>query len=486
MRLDEYGIRKSADTLEAARQRRAREQFLAPRIPGSRLNFAQSNDSALALTDLGNASRLVLEHGRDLRFAPGLGWYAWDGRRWKRDDSGEPIRRAKQTVKSLYAEAAKLDDSDAKRVAKWAIESASASRLHAAVKLAETERDVIVAPDDLDADPWAFNAVNGTIELQTGELREHRREDLLTRISSVAYEPEARHDRWDSFLEWVTDGDQELAAFLQRAFGYTLTGHTHEEVLFFVHGGTATGKSSILEAMRAVKGEYAAVADFESFLKRRGDAGVRNDLARLAGARFVVSIEVGDGRAIAEGLLKMLTGGDTVTARHLYSQLFEFTPAFKLWLCANARPKVSADDDAIWRRILQVPFLHTVPEDQRDERVKLELRTDPTIHTAILAWAVQGCLEWQRIGLAIPQAVRDYTDDYRAENDLLRDWLADVCRLDPSKWTSNSDLRTSYEAWCERNGEKPVTHNKLAALLKAKGCTSTKRSGTRGWEGIDA
>ena len=179
-------------------------------------------------------------------------------------------------------------------------------------------------------------------------------------------------------------------AFYRRAVGYSLTGHTSEEVLFFAHGPTATGKSSKLEAIRGVLGDYAATADFETFLKRHGDAGIRNDVARLAGARLVISVEVDDGKALAEGLLKLLTGGDTVAARFLYRETFEFRPVFKLWLAANDRPRVNADDAAMWRRILQLPFVNVIPEAERDERVKLALRNDPAVQTAILAWAVQG------------------------------------------------------------------------------------------------
>jgi putative DNA primase/helicase len=289
---------------------------------------------------------------------------------------------------------------------------------------------------------------------------------------------------WQDFLERVTGGDAELAEFLRRAVGYTLTGHTSEEVLFFVHGATATGKSTKLEAVKAVLGEYAAVADFETFLKRHGDAGIRNDVARLAGARFVLSVEVDDGKSLAEGLLKILTGGDTVAARFLYRETFEFQPRFKLWLAANSRPRVSADDAAIWRRILQVPFVHVIPEAERDERVKIQLRTDPHAHAAILAWAVKGCLEWQQVGLAVPQCVRDYTAEYRAENDPLRDWLDDACELDADGWTSSADLRQSYTAWCESNGEKPRDVKRFAAALTAKGCRQSKVNHVRGWEGI--
>ena len=205
-------------------------------------------------------------------------------------------------------------------------------------------------------------------------------------------------------LERVTGGDHGHDGLLAVHSATALTGDTSEEVLFFAHGPTATGKSSTLEAIKAALGEYAATADFETFLKRHGDAGIRNDIARLAGARFVVSIEVDEGKALAEGLVKMLTGGDTVAARFLYRETFEFLPVFKLWLAANTRPRASADDGAIWRRILQVPFAAVIPEAERDERVKITLRTSPEVQTAILAWAVQGCLEWQQAGLAAPSA----------------------------------------------------------------------------------
>ena len=441
--------------------------------------------ASAALTDLGNAERLVAQHGKDLRFAPGLGWLAWDGRRWKRDTDGEPMRRAKHSARSIYADIALADEGEErKRVFAWAQRSQSESSLRKAVKLAETERPVIVDPNDLDAHPYLLNVANGTVDLRTGVLREHRREDLLTKITSVVYDPDATSELWDSFLATVTGGDAELAGFYQRAVGYSLTGHTNEEVLFFAHGPTATGKSSLLEAGKGVFGEYATTADFETFLKHRGDAGIRNDVARLAGARLVISIEVDDGKALAEGLLKLLTGGDTVAARFLYRETFEFQPSFKLWLAANDRPKVRADDGAMWRRILQLPFTHVIPESDRDDRIKVELRTNPAVESAILAWAVHGCLEWQRIGLAVPAIVLDYTAEYRAENDPLREWLTDCCDLAASAWTASANLRRSYEAWCETNGEKPIGPKAFGHALATKGHTAEKSGGVRGWRGI--
>jgi putative DNA primase/helicase len=230
--------------------------------------------------------------------------------------------------------------------------------------------------------------------------------------------------------------------------------------------------------------EYARTADFEMFLKRRGDAGIRNDVARLAGARLVVSVEVDDGKALAEGLLKVLTGGDTVTARFLYHEAFEFTPQFKLWLAANERPRVNADDAAMWRRILQLPFVHVIPEAERDDNVKLSLRTDPAVQTAILAWAVQGCLEWQERGLDVPDAVRDYTREYREEQDPLRDWLADCTVRDADATTPVSALRQSYETWCIDNRETALESRKFGSILEKKGFRADKQSGIRVRRGL--
>ena len=438
-----------------------------------------------ALTDYGNAERLVAEHGRDLRHASGLGWFVWDGRRWQPDADGEVLRRAKRSARTAYTEALELDGDARKLQSKWAMSSESAARLHAAVSLAESERPVIVRPDELDANPLLFCAQNGTIDLLTGTLREHRREDLLTKMSAAVYEPDARSELWERVLERATNHADGLADFLRRAAGYSMTGYAHEEVLLFLHGPTATAKSTIAEALRAAFGEYAMQADFESFLKRRGDAGVRNDIARLWAARIVFSVEVDEGKALAEGLLKWATGGEPMLARFLFKEPFEFLPRFTLWLAANERPRVRAEDAAIWRRILQVPFTEVIPEAERDERVKIELRTNPDVRAAILAWAVRGCLSWQERGLDVPDCVRDYTAEYRAENDPLREWLADRCRLGADQWTATAELRSSYESWCEQNGEKPLGTTSFRNALRAHGLIAEKRGGgERGWRGV--
>ena len=438
------------------------------------------------LTDLGNAERLVALHGQDIRFVPGVGWLVWDAKRWTRDKTGELLRRAKLTARSILREAAQCDDDELrKKIIAWARASESEPRLRAAVSLAQSELPVVAVADDLDGDPWLLTADNGTIDLRTGKLRPHDRADLITKLAGATYDPDARSEHWEKFLDRITGGNVELRAFIQRVAGYTTAGVTDEEILPFAHGPGATGKSTLVEALKAALGDYAATADFETFLARRGDAGVRNDIARLAGARMVVSVEVDDGKRLAEGLVKTLTGGDTVTARFLYAEAFEFTPRFTLWLVANTRPRVNADDDAIWRRILQIPFTVVIPPDERDPELKRALRSDATEQSAILTWLVQGCLEWQRRGLDIPAVVREYTAEYRAENDLLGEWIADECQLGPDHWTSANDLRAAYEKWCEGAGVKPIDAGRLwGAALKSRGCIRKKRSAGHGWQGI--
>jgi putative DNA primase/helicase len=448
------------------------------------------------LTDVGNAERLVAAHGSEIRFVPGLGWHIWDGQRWLSDDIGAVMRLAKETARSIYAEAASCeDDNERQRIAAWAARSAAEPRLRAMLSLAESELPVVVRARELDANPWLLTALNGTVDLRTGRLRAHNPDDLTTKLAPVKYEPDARSDLWDKFIATTTGGNDagtgtgasaDLAGFIQRIAGYTLSGSTSEEILLFIHGPGASGKSTFLEALKATLGDYAAVADFETFLKKRGDAGVRNDIARLAGARMVSSIEVDDGKALAEGLIKTLVGGDTVAARHLYREHFEFLPRFKLWLVANHRPSVRHDDDAMWRRIVAVPFTHVVAEAERDLTLKARFRDDPDIRAAVLAWAVRGCLAWQESGLGIPRVVSDYTDEYRAENDPLAEWIADECELGSGS-TSARSLRERYQRWCDENSVKAIGGGKeWGDALRTHGCERTRsgHGGEKRWRGI--
>ena len=446
------------------------------------------------MTDLGNAERLANRHGDDIRYCTSQRtWFIWDGCRWKVDDTAEIMRRAKHTVRKMLLEAEQIQDSgDREKAMKWILQSESELRLKAMVNLASSEDGIASTVNDFDQSHWLLNVTNGTIDLRTGDLLDHDRNNMITKLAPVEWQGlSAKLPLWEQFLDDATDGDKDLQVFLQRAVGYSLTGDASEEVLFFVHGPTATGKSTFIEAIRIALGDYSCKADFETFLKRNGTGGPRNDIARLAGSRLVASVETDEGKALAEGLVKSITGGEAVTARFLYKEAFEFLPTFKLWLVANDAPDVKSSDAAMWRRILRVPFDAVVPESKRDPKLKAQL-VDPSVAgPAILAWAVQGCLHWQLNRLQIPVVVTRATDEYRAEMNPLSEFITDYCQLDPTDpnfWESTSNLRSAFGEWREKNGSAYLTDKKLASSLRELGCEPEQRQSigvkTRGWKGI--
>lgn len=430
------------------------------------------------LTDLGNARRLVAHHGDDLRFVPAWRtWLVWDGRRWAPDETGDVMRRAKSTARGIVLEAAETtDQQECRALALHGLRSESKHALCAMIELAQTEPGIPVQPIELDSDAWLLSCQNGTLDLRTGALREHRRDDLITKVAAVPYDPDAYCETLGRFVGRILPG-AELQAFVQRAAGYSLIGDPREEVLFFAYGPPASGKSTLLEAIRSTLGEYAATADFETFLQRRDSGGPRPDIARLAGARFVASTEVDDGKQLASGLVKTLVGRDTITARQLYSKEFEFRPSFTLWLAANDEPRVSESDGALWRRILQVPFDQSIPEGERDPDVKATLASPDRSGSAVLAWMVQGLRDYMRLGLRPPDAVRRATDAYRERQDPLREWFDECLIVDPEATATASELYTSFTSWCERAGiRRPMSRVQLGKKLTQRGFSARRDS----------
>jgi len=424
------------------------------------------------LTDLGNAERLAAMHGEDVRHVAGLGWHVWDGRCWRRDDTGELQRRAKLTARAILHDAANCEDDDQRKaIVKWARTSEAEPRLRAAVTVAASEKPLVARAGDLDSDAYLLNVQNGTVDLRTGELRPFARGDLITLTSAVSYDPDAACPRWDRFLQEIFDGDGELIAFMRRFIGYCLTGETREEVLTVFHGSGGNGKSTVLAVKKRLLGEYATTSSFDTFMRARGDRGPRNDLARLHRARLVTAAESGEGKRLDEATVKEITGGDTIAARFLYAEHFEYTPQFKLVLVTNHRPKVDGTDDALWRRLRLVPF--TVSFEGREDR-KLAEKLDAEL-SGILTWAVRGCLDWQRDGLGEPAAVTQATTEYRQDEDLLGAFLDEKCVHDGE--IEPAQLRDAYEDYCREIGEKPLAPSVLGKQLAKQGITKNKRAG---------
>jgi len=438
-------------------------------------------DEPLA-TDLGNSERFVAQHAADLRWVREFNhWLHFDGQRWAHGDA-EAARRAKMTVRAIFTEAADaIDEKMAEALAKHALRSQGERPLAALVKLARTERAVEAAPGDLDRDPWLLNVQNGTLDLRTGALRPHRREDLLTKLAPVAYDPAARCPRWEAFLERIFDRDADLIAFVQRAVGYSMTGTVAEQCFFLMWGGGANGKSTLLNAVRAVLGpDYATVTRSETFMIKGADS-IPCDVAALRGSRMALAVEAEDGRRLAEALVKQATGGDPMSARHMRAEFFTFVPMFKIWIATNHRPVIRGTDLAMWRRVRLVPFTVTIPPDEQDHGLEAKLRAEAP---GILNWMLAGCTAWQRDGLRPPGEVTAAVETYRQDMDVLGLFLRECCVLEPGVVTPFKELWNAYTTWATEAGERPVTKRALHLALDERGLEITRAGNDKARRGL--
>ena len=438
--------------------------------------------TAELLTDLENARRFARTHEKDLRWVPTWRkWIVWTGTHWRPDDTAEVQRRAKETVASLLTDAAKIKDADkrAKHI-RLAIAAQRGARIASMIELAKSEPGIPVTPHQLDRDLWLLNVKNGTLDLHTGILRPHRQDELITKLAPVLYDPKATCSTWLGFLKRIMAGDQDLIRFLQKVFGYALTGDAREQCVFIAHGGGANGKTTALTTVAAVVGPYAQHTPTETLLVKRGDS-IPNDVARLHGARLVTAAEAECNRHLAEALVKQLTGGDKIAARFLHGEFFEFQPTFKLFLAVNHKPIIRGTDYAIWRRIRLIPFTVTIPEEEQDRGLPAKLKSEGA---GILTWAVQGCLLWQQEGLTPPKAVLDATADFRDEMDTVGSFLDERCVRDPDAQTPSTRLYDAYKAWCEAHAENAMSKLDFGARVAEKGFVRGRTKTGRFWRGL--
>jgi putative DNA primase/helicase len=445
---------------------------IAPAAARKKSPAAAVPTSGRPLTDLGNAERLKERHGDNLRHChPWKRWLCWDRRVWGQDRTAAIITCATETVRSIYAEAARCSDPEERRaLIDHASRSEAARSIHAMINLARAQPGIPILPDDMDRDPWSLNVANGTIDLRSGRLRLHRREDLLTKIAPVAYDPAAACPLWECCLgTWMAD-NSDLTAYLRRVVGYALTGDVSEQVLFFLFGGGSNGKSTFLGIVREMLGDYACQAVSELLMMKKHEAHP-TERADLFGRRFVATIETEEGKRMAEALIKQLTGGDNVKARRLYQDFFEMAPTWKIFLAANHKPTIRGTDLAVWRRIRLVPFTVTIPDEQKDKDLMAKLRAE---WPGILAWAVRGCLEWQRLGLADPEAVAQATAEYQREQDILAEFIAECCVVANYAAIKSSLLLGAYQEW---SGDRDITQQTFRKRLNHKGFFSKRGTG---------
>lgn len=436
------------------------------------------------LTELGNANRLVSRHGNDLRFVPSIKqWIAWDGTCWRPDTTQEVMRRAQDTVLAIYKD---LDDKQSpkvrKEILKHAVRSETAHGLKAMIALAESNKTMQIEHHHLDAKSEYLNVKNGTIDLRTGKLLSHRREDYFTRAVDIEFDPLAKCPEWMKFLNRIFGDNQELITFIQRAIGYSLSGETCEQCLFFLHGAGANGKSTLCRVLLALLGPWGKQADLSLLMASRGEVHPTG-VADLAGSRLIVSSEIEEGRQFAEVLVKQLTGQDRIKSRFMRQDFFEYDPRFKIWIAANHKPRISGTDEAIWRRIHLVPFDVIIPPTERDRNLIEKLTKELP---GILAWAVDGYREWHRIGLRPPPEVTNATNDYRADMDLIGEFLSENCVVDDARQTQASVLHSAYSRWATDAKEPNLTKNEFRDRLIERGFAKPVKStgGLYYWKGI--
>lgn len=443
-------------------------------------------------TDTANAQRFQNVTGGWVRFVPIWNrWLMWDGKRWRSDDLEEVYTFASDAVCSIYREASMLEDEkERKRLASWATRSESATAIKNMLFLAARRTGITLRPEDLDKNGWLLNCENGTIDLRTGKLRSPHLDDFITKLAPTVYDPAATCPRFERFLLEIMANRPDLVAFLKRAIGYSACGDTRERKLFILHGTGRNGKSTLLSIVNEALGDYALKTHAGTFLTKR-DGGIPNDVARLNGARFVYASESAEGKKLDEALVKELTGREPISARFMRAEWFQFVPEFKPWLGTNHRPEIEGTDLAIWDRVDLIPFdvrftpheeagdMSTVPTE--DKNLMADLRKELP---GILRWIVEGCLEWLRIGLAEPPAVKAATAEYREEMDRLEEFLSTRCLISINARCYAGDLVKAYSGWCQENGCEPLAVNSFAAALKDRGFKRKRKGQKRMWCGL--
>ena len=408
--------------------------------------------------DMGSAQRFTDMFGKDFRYNyADRRWMYWDGKRWQSDNDGAAERAADKAVEAMKAEA-ELYEGDLSTAFAKHLKNSRSNRAKTAM-LKEAQHRSPILPQQLDCHRMLFNTPSGVLSLKTGRLSEHDPELFITKLSGTEYGDNARCPLWLSFLDDIFNGDRELIRYVQKAVGYSLSGETEEQCVFFLFGTGRNGKSTFLDIIREIMGDYAANIQPETIMLRTSqNGGASGDIARLKGARLVTTVEPNEGVRINEGLLKQLTGDDLITARKLYGEEFEYKPEFKIWMAANHKPVIRGTDTGIWRRIHMIPFTVQIPESKVDKQLRVKLRAESA---AILRWAVEGCLLRQREGLGMPFAVRDTVSEYRREMDIVSAFIGDRCIEGGSGITKGSVLYSAYAAWCDENNEYKMSNTKF-------------------------
>ncbi|HDR7391248.1 TPA: DNA primase [Bacillus toyonensis] len=432
------------------------------------------------LTELGNAERIAYYHGENVRYCNELEWLIWNGKHWHEDSKRQIEAITAKTLRAIYGEAKATEDKyQSKLLHDWAKKCERRSiRINS---ILDVRPMVSVKKKELDSHNFLFNCDNGVIDLKTGELLPHDRDLLLTKLSPIKYDKNADCPNWKAFMESIFKTpagkpDYELIKYLQKAIGYSLTGVTKEQVMFFLFGNGRNGKSTFINIIQDLLGDYGRQTNSDTFLKKRNDSGINNDVARLDGARFVSAVESEEGQQLSEALVKQITGGEKMSARFLRQEYFEFTPEFKVFFTTNHKPIVKGSDEGIWRRIMLIPFTVTIPKDKIDYDLPDKLAKEMP---GVLRWAVEGCMKWQTEGLRAPEAVKAATAEYREDMDILAPFIEENCTVNSSVRIEAKSLYENYTKWCYQNNELELKNRAFYRQLEIRGFKKEKGTGNK-------
>lgn len=463
------------------------EDVQPTQAPSSQSTYPTS--TSYPKTDLGNADYFADLFGGVLRYDQSRKrWLVWRGHRWEPDALKKAEEAAQTAARKRLLDAVSLPAGNGKdaqgqqdpvthyrsEAIKWAVKSEDRFKIEAVLALAQKKSSISVQTSEgWDDNPWLLGVPNGVIDLQRGHLRSGKQEDHITLQAGVPYDPSAQCPRWDAFISEIFDGDDELVTFVRRSIGYTLTGDLREDCWFGCHGIGSNGKSTFFRVLHQIFGDYRYVAPF-SLVERSSDAGGRRDfdIAYLQNKRFVMAAETREGGVWDEERLKRLSGGDPLHAEIKHGAEFEFLPTHKLWFMFNHQPRVRDHSLGFWRRVRLIPFARRFEDEQKDKLLEHKLTAELK---GILAWTVRACLEWQREGLQIPQAVLSASQRYEADEDPLSVFIAKHVRMDGSGFELSAAYRV-YKDWCRLEMvDHPLGKNRFGALLEPRGFLRSKR-----------
>lgn len=433
-----------------------------------------------SMDDTGNAQRFVKHYKNIVRYSfVDKAWYYYTGLKWQRDMSGEveklidDILPEMKKEKDMYAE-----DDDMEKAFDKHIKYSRSNKGKQALKK-EVQHQVAVLPSEFDRDIWQLNCQNGILNLQDGDFSPHGAYRFMSKVTNAEYSDKVDCPQWIEFLNQIFDNDAELIRYIQKAVGYSLTGSTQEQCMFVCFGNGRNGKSTFLDTISDILGDYACNIQPESLMVKSYNGSANSDIARLKGARFVTTVEPNEGNRFNEGLIKQLTGGDRITARFQYGSEFEYTPEFKIWMGSNHKPIIRGTDDGIWRRMHLIPFDVQIPEHKVDKSLKFKLKRE---YMAILNWCVEGALLWQMEGLSLPAKVKDAVKEYKAEMDVIASFLEECTERGVGDTKAN-DLYMVYKSWARENNEYEMSSKKFHSEL-GKRFNKHKSHGVKVYHGL--